>query len=120
MTLNRLVKRHIIAAAVIQGVAIATVARQIGVSRSWASREANSPGVRNWIAGLIAKRGEQFGWLLDRALEVVHEALGAETVVRRNDDAFVTVPDHKVRMEAVRVFSLFLAAFETLVGTANA
>ena len=39
----RLMKRIVIAGAVLQGVKIAQVARDLGVSRSWASREAHDP-----------------------------------------------------------------------------
>jgi hypothetical protein len=36
------------------GIKIATVARQLGVSRSWASREANAAGTRILIVELFA------------------------------------------------------------------
>jgi hypothetical protein len=35
------------------------VAQQLGVSRSWASREANAPGTRNLIAELLELRRER-------------------------------------------------------------
>jgi len=43
---NRIANRHIIAGALLAGITVAAVARQLGVSRSWASREANAPGTR--------------------------------------------------------------------------
>ena len=50
LTEARIDKRHIIVGAILAGIKIAAVARQLGVSRSWASREANSSGTRNIIA----------------------------------------------------------------------
>jgi hypothetical protein len=115
MTPDRIRKRHIIAAAVIQDIAITAVARQIGVSRSWASREANSAEVRDLIAHLIAANQETVATLLGQALGVVKGALTAETTLCR-DGVWITVPDHRVRMEAVRVFCCLLRCFESLRG----
>jgi hypothetical protein len=53
LTANRIAKRCIIAGAVLAGIKITTVARQLGVSRSWASREANAPGTRILIAEVL-------------------------------------------------------------------
>jgi hypothetical protein len=64
-------KRYIIAAAVLAGIKIAAVARQLGVSRSWASREANAPGTRTLIAELLDARREQLSALFDRTLKVI-------------------------------------------------
>ena len=63
LTESRITKRYIIAGALLAGIKIAAVARQLGVSRSWASREANAPGTRNLIAVLIdsAGRAQSFG-----------------------------------------------------------
>lgn len=62
LTEARISNRHILAAAVIAGIKIATVAKQLVVSRSWASREANAQGTarssrRSWscIAGASAR-----------------------------------------------------------------
>ena len=53
MTLDRTRKRYIVAASLIRGLKVVEIARQLDVSRSWASREANSVGVWNIIAELI-------------------------------------------------------------------
>ena len=113
LTPNRIRKRYIIAAAVTLGVKIAHVARQIRVSRPWASREANSPAVRALIADLIAARREHVTRVLRKALDAINEALGAEMVVRRSDGTLVTVPDHDVRLEAVQVFTRLLVALRS-------
>jgi hypothetical protein len=46
-------------ARILADIKIAAVARQLGVSRSWASREANAPGTRNLIAELPELRRER-------------------------------------------------------------
>src|SRR3981189_259953 len=53
LTVNRIMKRFIIIEAILAGIKIVTVARHLGVSRSWASREANAPGTRNLLAELL-------------------------------------------------------------------
>ena len=59
MTLDRIRKRYIVTASLISGLKVVEIARQIGVSRSWASREANSPGVRNIMAQPIPDNWER-------------------------------------------------------------
>jgi hypothetical protein len=56
---------------------VAYIARELGVSRSWASREANSAGVRNYIAEAIIADPERVEELLRLSLEAVNEALRA-------------------------------------------
>jgi hypothetical protein len=73
-------KRYIIGAAVIFGIKIAHIARQTGVSRSWASREAHSPGVRNIIGQLLEKHRERIERLFDQSLTAIEEALQARRV----------------------------------------
>ena len=65
MTRGRTRKRLIIPEALIQGIQIAAVARRLGVSRSWASREANAPETRLMLAALFARHAERMGQLLD-------------------------------------------------------
>jgi len=54
----------------------------IGVSRSGASREANSAGVRNIIAELIRENWEQIQALFSQALSMIRDAMQARTVLR--------------------------------------
>jgi hypothetical protein len=56
MSPARLQKRYITAAAILAGVKIADVARQLRVSRSWASREAHTPATQLLFADLLASR----------------------------------------------------------------
>ena len=70
LTLARIEKRFIIAEAVLAGIKIAAVARQLGVSRSWPSREANAPGTGKLIAELLELRRERMDALCDQDLDV--------------------------------------------------
>ena len=63
-----------IATGLIIGLKVVDIACQIGVSRSWASREANSPGVRNIIAEVIRESCQQIKALFSQALN------GGETI----------------------------------------
>jgi hypothetical protein len=109
MTPDRIRKRYIIAAAVISGIRIAHIARQIGVSRSWASREAHSPGVRSILAQLIEKPKERIGRLFDQSLTAIEEALQARRVYLRPGQIVDGGPDHYARLRAVAVFTKLLA-----------
>ena len=57
MTVERISKRQIIAVGLVIGLKVAYIARHPGVSRSWASLEAHSAGVRNIIAEAIRLTG---------------------------------------------------------------
>jgi hypothetical protein len=59
LTESRIDKRYIIAGALLAGIKIAAVARQLGVSRSWASREAHAPGTRQLLADLFELHRER-------------------------------------------------------------
>jgi hypothetical protein len=110
MTPGRIRKRYIIAAAVISGIRIAHVARQIGVSRSWASREAHSPGVRNILAQLLEQHKERIERLFDQSLTVIEEAFGARRVYVRRGQIVESGPDHYARLRAVAVFVKLISA----------
>jgi hypothetical protein len=112
MTPGRIRKRYIIAAAVISGIRIAHVARQLGVSRSWASREAHSPGVRSILAQLIEKHKERIGRLFDQSLTAIEEALQARRVYVRRGQIVEGGPDHHVRLRAVAVFLKLISTYE--------
>jgi len=77
LTANRIAKRRIIAGAVLAGIKVAAVARQLGVSRSWASREANAPGTRLLTAQLLAPHRERLSRLFDQTLDVIEDAFQA-------------------------------------------
>src|SRR4051794_35738004 len=68
---SRLIKRIVIAAGVLQGVKIAQVARDLGVSRSWASREAHDPERQGFIRGLKKEDPETGAASLSCALKTI-------------------------------------------------
>jgi hypothetical protein len=53
------------------GIKIAAVARHLGVSRPWASREVNAPGTRILIAELFEASRERVSALLDHMLAII-------------------------------------------------
>src|SRR3954462_6066560 len=71
----RLMKRIIIAAAVLQGVKIAQAARDLGVSRSWASREAPHPETQRFIARLKKQDLAVAAVSLQRALKAIADEM---------------------------------------------
>jgi hypothetical protein len=77
LTANRIAKRCIIAVAVLAGIKIAAAARQLGVSRSRASREANAVGTRFVIAELLDSQRERLNELFDQTLNVIKDAFQA-------------------------------------------
>jgi hypothetical protein len=66
--------------ALIAGITVAAAARQLGVSRSWASREANASGTRILIAELLEARCERLSALFDKTLEVIEDAFQARKI----------------------------------------
>jgi hypothetical protein len=101
---GRILQRFIIAEALVQGVRIATIARRLGVSRSWASREANAPETRLLLSALVEKNAQRMGQLLDQGLTAIKRALSAIKVIRGSEGRLLEVPDHRVRLEAVGLF----------------
>src|SRR4051795_1107504 len=72
---SRLMKRIVIAGAVLQGVKVAQVARDLGVSRSWASREAHYPETQRLIASLKKQDPETAVSSLYRALKAMADEM---------------------------------------------
>src|SRR3954466_15463133 len=79
----RLMKRIVIASAVLQGVKIAQVARDLGVSRSWASREAHHPETQRFIARLKKQDPAATAGSLQRALKGIADEIPTENVYIR-------------------------------------
>src|SRR3954447_2812767 len=75
MTASRLIKRIVIAGAVLQGIKIAQVARDLGVSRSWASREAHQPETHRFIARLKKQDPETAAAFFRRALKTIADQI---------------------------------------------
>jgi hypothetical protein len=95
---NRIAKRYIIAGALLAGITVAAVARQLGVLRSCASREANAAGTRILIVQLLALHSERLSALLDQTLDVKEAALKArKTYLVRGRGCRRPGPDHCAR-----------------------
>src|SRR4051812_8384831 len=106
----RLMKRIVIAAAVLQGVKIAQVARDLGISRSWASREAHHPETQRFIARLKKQHPETAVGSLQRALKAIaDEMIPTENVYLRAGKIIVANNDAAWR-EYVR-FRLILKKY---------
>ena len=91
--------------ALVQGTRIATIARNLRVSRSWASREANAPQTRVMLASMLNNRAETIARLIDHAFDVIEDALQAVKVVRQwPSNRQIEVPDHRIRLEAAGLF----------------
>src|SRR3954452_14214189 len=71
----RLMKRIVIAGAVLQGVKIAQVARDLGLSRSWASREAHHPETQRFIARLKKQDPAVAAGSIQRALKAIADEM---------------------------------------------
>ncbi len=108
LTEARIDKRYIIAGAILGGIKIAAVARQLGVSRSWASREANAAGTRSLIAVLLEPYREHLEALCDQALAVIADAMKARQFLLVNRVLVDVGPDHYARLEAVKVFIVLM------------
>ena len=67
----------------LDAVKIAAVARELNVSRSWASREENAPGTRILIADIFELRRERMNALCDQTLDVIEDAMKAGAQVSR-------------------------------------
>ena len=108
LTESRITKRYIIAGALLAGIKIATVARQLGVSRLWASREANAPGTRNLLAELLEPHCKRLSALFDQMLDVIEDAMKAREFLVVNRVLVDVGPDHYARLEAVKVFTVLM------------
>jgi hypothetical protein len=95
---------RIIAAAVLAGIKIATVARQLGGSRPWASREVNAPGTRWLIAELLEPHRGQLHELFSLTLDLIKDAFQARKIFVVKGVMVDGGPDHYARLEAGKVF----------------
>ncbi len=110
LTQNRIAKRYIIAEALLAGITVAAVARQLGVSRSWASREANARGTRVLIAELFESRRERISRVFDQVLAVIEDAFEARKGFVVKGAIVDAGPDHYARLEAGRLVWLLRQA----------
>jgi len=92
-----------LAAALLAGIKIVAGARQLGVSRSWASREANAPSTRLVIAELLDSQRERLNEIFDQTLNVIKDAFGARKIFLVRGALLDAGPDHYARIEAAKL-----------------
>lgn len=98
---KRASRRKAIAAAQASGQALTKTARQLKVSREYATREANATGTRLVLADLLRPHAAKIEELIARSVQVLGEALKAEcSYVLRNGKVLKSV-DHRTRLGAV-------------------
>jgi hypothetical protein len=83
---------------------IAAAARQLGVSRSWASREANAAGTRILIAELLAPHRERLNELFSLTLDLIKDAFQARKIFLMRGVLLDGGPDHYARIAAAKLF----------------
>jgi len=96
-------RRRAIAAGVVAGKAIAQVARETGVSRQWASREAQQPETQVELATFLADHHAALRALVAQAVSVIGEGLAATKVVATKEGGALDLgADHYARLQAVK------------------
>jgi hypothetical protein len=90
-----------IAAAVVAGRSITATARELNISREWASRQANGPETQQLIVSLLAGELERVHQLFDKALKAIQQALHARRRGLSEGEVVDLGPDHYARLAAV-------------------
>jgi hypothetical protein len=93
-----MLQRLVIAEAIFQGATIDGIARRLGVSRSWASREANAPQTRVMLVSLLDSRAETIAALTDHAFDAIEDAFRAVKVIP-GSNLQIEAPDHRIRLD---------------------
>jgi hypothetical protein len=79
-------------------------ARQLGVSRPRASREANAPGTRILIAELLEANRERIKEVFEQTPVLIKDAFQARKIFVVSGVVVDGGPDHYARLEAVKLF----------------
>ena len=96
-------RRRKIAAGLVVGKAIAEVARETGISRQWASREAQQPETQVELAAFLGQHHAALRGLVARAVEVIGDGLQATKVAATKEGGALDLgPDHYARLQAVK------------------
>jgi hypothetical protein len=75
-TATREARRQKLAAAIVTGKSIKQIAAEEGVSRNWASREANAPATRLLIDKILDKHSDEVEELVDAGLQAIRDCIG--------------------------------------------
>ena len=94
-------RRIQIATSVAAGQSIAATARQLGISREWASRIANAPETQQIVASLVNAQLERLYALFEAGLTVIERAFRARRKVMNKGEIVDLGPDHYARLAAV-------------------
>ena len=87
------------------------IAETEGIGRTLASREANSPECRQFIAEFVGDEREEMRALFYRSMRVVEHALSAKREYLTKDGQILQGgPDHYARLAATKHFRDFLMA----------
>jgi hypothetical protein len=110
----------IIAEAVVAGKPIATVARQLGVTRSWASREAHASETGALIDQLMVRNKDWLEKLFVSALDAMDVLLQAQKILYADRKPAALAADHRTRLEAVGLYTKMLKIIGTIQTSASA
>ena len=102
--------RHVIAEGIVSGKPVAAIARELGVSRSWASREAHAPETRELVDALAVQYREVIQGLFASVLNAITRAMAARKFVIHKGNRVDMGPDHRLRMKAGGLFLQLLKA----------
>jgi hypothetical protein len=80
---------------------IAATARELGISREWASKIDNAPETQQIIASLAQAHAECIYDLFAEALKVIQQAFRARRRALRKGEVVDLGPDHYARLAAV-------------------
>jgi hypothetical protein len=83
------------------GGSIAAAARELGISREWASKIANAPETQQIIASLAQAHLERIYDLFDQALQVIQQAFRARRRGLQQGQVVDLGPDRYARLAAV-------------------
>jgi hypothetical protein len=104
----------IIAEAVVARKPIATVARQLGVTRSWASREAHAAETGDLIGQLLLGHKDRLEALFTSALGAMDVLLDAQAILYAGGKPVGLVPDQRTRLKAVGLYTKMLNIISTI------
>jgi hypothetical protein len=93
-----------IAASLVKGEKVAAIARDLGLSRTWASHEAHSPETQALIASMVDQRMPRMLQLLDKSLDAVLDSLKAMKQVLIRGKLTNAGADHFARLTGVKRF----------------
>jgi hypothetical protein len=80
------------------------------VSRSWASREANTAGTRVLIAELLEANRERIKEVFEQTLVLIKDAFQARKIFVVRDVLVDGGPDHYARLDAMKMVMLIVSS----------